>query len=161
MAIIVSTAGAVFFDCAPVPARWFADERAFGIFAGPDPLIARSAARHSAGVLVEGTRGFHCAATGSRPRMPDESVHSTPKVKLGFLWGLILGAVCFVISVVVGMNLGPRHNWVFPLLNAIALVLASLLALRKYNESGIARGTVIALSLVFLVNAICGIGWMH
>jgi hypothetical protein len=93
--------------------------------------------------------------------MPDESVHSTPKVKLGFLWGLILGAVCFVISVVVGMNLGPRHNWVFPLLNAIALVLASLLALRKYNESGIARGTVIALSLVFLVNAICGIGWMH
>jgi len=37
----------------------------------------------------------------------------------------------------------------------------SLLALRKYNESGIARGTVIALSLVFLINAICGIGWMH
>ncbi len=59
MAVIVSTgAGAVFFDCAPVPTRWFVDEPAFGIFAGPDPLIARSAAKHSAGALVEGTRGF-------------------------------------------------------------------------------------------------------
>jgi hypothetical protein len=93
--------------------------------------------------------------------MPDESVHSTQKVALGFVLGLITSAVCFVIAVVVGMGLGSRHNWVFPLLNAIALVLASLLALRKYNESGIARGTVIALSLVFLINAICGIGWMH
>ena len=41
------------------------------------------------------------------------------------------------------------------------ICLASLLALRKYNESGIARGMVIALSLVFLINAICGIVWMH
>jgi 4-amino-4-deoxy-L-arabinose transferase-like glycosyltransferase len=93
--------------------------------------------------------------------MPDESVHSTQKVALGFLLGLVLGGVCFVIAVVVGMNLGPRHNWVFPLLNAIALILVSLHAVRKYHESGFARGTVIALSLVFLVNAICGIGWMH
>ena len=74
--------------------------------------------------------------------MPDESVHSTGKVALGFFLGLILSAVCFVIAVVVGMNLGSRLNWVFPLLNAIALLLASLLALRKYNESGVARGTV-------------------
>jgi hypothetical protein len=93
--------------------------------------------------------------------MPDESVHSTGKVALGFFLGLILGAVCFVIAVVVGMNLGSRHNWVFPLLNAIALVLASLLALRKYNESGISRGMVIALSIVFLINAIGGIGSMR
>jgi heme/copper-type cytochrome/quinol oxidase subunit 4 len=93
--------------------------------------------------------------------MPDESVHSTQKVVLGFILGLILSAICFVIAVVVGMTLGSRHSWVFPLLNAIALILVSLYALSKYNESGIARGTVIALSLVFLVNAICGIGWMH
>lgn len=93
--------------------------------------------------------------------MPDESYHSTRKVALGFLLGLILSAICFVIAVIVGMNLGSRHNWVFPLLNAIFLILASLSALNKYNESGIARGVVIALSLVFLVNAICGIGWMH
>jgi len=77
------------------------------------------------------------------------------------LFGLILSGICFVIAVVVGMTLGSRHSWVFPLLNAIALILVSLYALSKYNESGIARGTVIALSLVFLVNAICGIGWMH
>jgi heme/copper-type cytochrome/quinol oxidase subunit 4 len=93
--------------------------------------------------------------------MPDESVHSTKKVALGFVLGLFLSALCFVIAVNIGMNLRHQHNWVFPLLNAIALVLASLLALREYNESGIARGTVIALSLVFLVNAICGIAWMH
>ncbi len=66
-----------------------------------------------------------------------------------------------MIAVVVGMTLRFRHDWAFPLLNAIALILMSLYALRKYNESGIARGTVIALSLVFLINAICGIGWMH
>lgn len=93
--------------------------------------------------------------------MPDETVHSTRKVALGFLLGLILSAVCFVIAVVAGISLRSRHNWVFPLLNAILLILASTAALNKYNESGIARGTVIALSLVFLVNAICGIGWMH
>jgi len=93
--------------------------------------------------------------------MPDESAGSTRKVVLGFLLGLILSAVCFVITVGVGLTLRSRHNWVFPLLNAILLILASITALNKYNESGIARGTVIALSLVFLVNAICGIGWMH
>jgi hypothetical protein len=52
-------------------------------------------------------------------------------------------------------------DWVFPLLNAVMLVLVSLFALRKYKESGLARGTVIALCLVFLVNAICGIVYMH
>lgn len=70
--------------------------------------------------------------------MPDESGHTTQKVALGFLLGLILSVVCFVIAVVVGMNLRARHDWVFPLLNAIALVVVSLFALRKYNESGIA-----------------------
>ena len=80
---------------------------------------------------------------------------------LGFLLGLITSAVCFVITVSVGLTLRSRHNWVFPLLNAILLIVASIAALNKYNESGIARGTVIALLLVFLVNAICGIGWMH
>jgi heme/copper-type cytochrome/quinol oxidase subunit 4 len=93
--------------------------------------------------------------------MPDESIHSTQKVALGFLLGLILSALCFVIAVVVGMSLGARRNWVFPLVNAVALILVSLYAVSKYHESGIARGTVIALSLVFLVNAICGIGWVH
>jgi hypothetical protein len=93
--------------------------------------------------------------------MPDESGHSTQKVALGFLLGLILSAFCFVIAVGVGLALRSRGAWVFPLLNGVALVLVSLFALSKYNESGIARGTVIALSLVFLVNAICGIGWVH
>lgn len=95
--------------------------------------------------------------------MPDESVHSTDRVVLGFILGLLLSAACFVITVLIGLQLFPRQDqWgVFPLLNAIVLVLASLYALRKYNESGVARGTVIALSLVFLVNAICGIGWIH
>lgn len=93
--------------------------------------------------------------------MSDDSVHSTKKVALGFMLGLILSALCFVIAVGVGLALSSRHAWVFPLLNAVALILVSLFALSKYNESGIARGTVIALSLVFLVNAICGIGWVH
>lgn len=93
--------------------------------------------------------------------MPDESVRSTRKVALGFVLGLITSAVCFAIAVSVGLALRSRHNWVFPLLNATALTLASLFALSKYNESSVARGAVIALSLVFLVNAICGIGWMH
>ena len=93
--------------------------------------------------------------------MPDESVHSTQKVALGFILGLALSAACFVIAVFVGVTLRSRHSWVFPLLNAIALILVSLYAIREYKESGIARGTVIALSLVFLVNAICGIGRMR
>ena len=93
--------------------------------------------------------------------MPDESVHSTANVALGFLLGLITSAACFVIAVYVGLALKSRHDWVFPLLNAAALVLVSLFALRKYNESGIARGAVIALSLIFLINAICGIVYTH
>jgi uncharacterized membrane protein YjdF len=93
--------------------------------------------------------------------MPDESVRSTQKVALGFILGLALSAICFVIAAYVGMALRSRHLWLLPLLNAIVLILATLSAFSKYNESGIARGMVIALSLVFLVNAICGIGWMH
>jgi hypothetical protein len=93
--------------------------------------------------------------------MPDESVHSTQKVVLGLVLGLILSGICFAIAVGVGMALQPRQGWVFPLLNAIVLILVSLYSVSKYNESGIARGTVIALSAVFLLNAICGIGWMH
>jgi hypothetical protein len=92
--------------------------------------------------------------------MPDESVHSTQKVALGFVLGLILSAGCFMVAVVVGVALKSSKSWTFPLFNAIALILVSLYALRKYRESGVARGAVIALSLVFLVNAICGI-WLR
>ena len=80
---------------------------------------------------------------------------------LGFGLGLIGGILCFAITVVVGMTFQSKHGWVFPLLNAIALILAGIIALRNYNESGVARGAVIALSLVFLLNAICGIAFMR
>jgi len=43
--------GAVFFDCAPVPASMVVDEPALES-CWTDPLVARSAAKHSAGVLV-------------------------------------------------------------------------------------------------------------
>jgi hypothetical protein len=46
---------------------------------------------------------------------------------------------------------------------AIRLSTAATHVVRHFEVSRvtIARGAVIALSLVFLVNAICGIGWMH
>jgi hypothetical protein len=44
--------------------------------------------------------------------MSDDNVHSTQKVALGFILGLIVSALCFVIAVVVGMNLRARHDWV-------------------------------------------------
>ena len=93
--------------------------------------------------------------------MSEVRQQSALKVALGFGLGLIGGALCFAITVVVGLTFQSRHGWVFPLLNAIALMLAGIIALRNYNESGVARGAVIALSLVFLLNAICGIAFMH
>ncbi len=41
--------------------------------------------------------------------MPDESVHSTQKVVLGFILGLILSGICFVIAAQLGLPTSKRN----------------------------------------------------
>jgi len=78
---------------------------------------------------------------------------------LGFLIGLGIGVGCFVMTLVLAMNIPGMGGWPFPVLNGAALMVAGYFAARNFNESGMARarGVVIALSLVFLLNGICGV----
>jgi hypothetical protein len=94
--------------------------------------------------------------------MPDENEAMRPgRIALGVVLGFVLGAVCFVIAICVGLAIGSPHQWIFPLLNAFLLAGAFLLALKNYSDSGLARGIVIALSLVFILNTICGIVYIR
>jgi hypothetical protein len=93
--------------------------------------------------------------------MYDEEPNPTGKIMLGFLLGLALAFACFTVSVITMLTIRIRQDWIFPLLNAIMLAVAGVVALRYYKQSGLARGCVIALALVFALNTICGVTYLH
>lgn len=83
------------------------------------------------------------------------------QVILGFLFGVVISLVCLFLAIVLGWNLGAKRGWVFPLLNAIGLIVAGFVALRRMRESSYALGIVIALALAFILNTVCGAFYMH
>jgi uncharacterized membrane protein YccC len=90
---------------------------------------------------------FETQPEGNRP--------STGEVILGFLLGILASLLCLFFCVFLGSTLGGRP-WTFPVINGLALVGVGIMALRKVRESSYALGVVIAVSLMFLLNAACG-----
>ena len=87
-----------------------------------------------------------------------ETAESSPRsilqVTLGSLLGILVCVGCLVLSTLLGAALGLRDSWMFPGLNAIALVASGLVALRKVNNSSYPEGVLIAVSVAFILNAL-------
>lgn len=76
----------------------------------------------------------------------------------GLLGGTIAVVVCgfFLLSVLVRI----RAVWLVPLANAALLVLLGYFALKSGADRGFARGLVVGFSLIFVLNAICGVSML-
>ncbi|MGA2746013.1 MAG: hypothetical protein ABSE44_15050 [Candidatus Sulfotelmatobacter sp.] len=92
---------------------------------------------------------------------PEKTPRSTLEVVLGCLLGVLISLGCLFFSIFLGMNLGQGHRWLFPVLNAAALAVAGIVALRQMRDSSYALGVVIALSLAFLLNTACGVAFFR
>ena len=91
---------------------------------------------------------------------PEVKSFSVLKVMLGFALGLLLSLGFFFAALFVGPAAG-RKMWMVPVLNGIALATACIVSLRSSDESGLARGALLAFSVVFCLNAICGVSFLR
>jgi hypothetical protein len=87
---------------------------------------------------------------------PGKTPRSTLEAVLGFLLGVLLSLGWLFFTIFLAMTINPRHGWLYPVLNAVGLLVAGIGALRKMRESSYALGVVIALALAFIVNTACG-----
>jgi uncharacterized membrane protein YccC len=92
---------------------------------------------------------------------PEKTPRSTIEVILGFLLGVVISLACLFAAIFLGAMIYPRHSWLFPVLNALGLILAGIVALRHMKESTYALGIVISLSLAFLLNTACGVAFLR
>jgi hypothetical protein len=93
--------------------------------------------------------------------MSDSPVITGVSIFVGFLVGLMISGGCLLFSIWLGQVTRAVSEWIYPVTNGALIVVAGFLALRYYQRSGIARGVVVAVGLVFLVNGICGLTLMH
>ncbi len=93
--------------------------------------------------------------------MSDNPQITGVSIFVGFLAGLMLGGVCIALAIWLGEMMLPRSNWIFPVTNGALIVVSGFVALRYYLNSGIARGVVLALGVIFLLNGLCGLALMH
>lgn len=77
---------------------------------------------------------------------------------LGFLLGVLASLLCLTFCILWGSTFG-GPNRLFPVINGLALLGVGIIALRKVRESSYALGVLIAVSLVFLLNAAGGVAF--
>jgi len=91
---------------------------------------------------------------------PEKTPRSTKEVVLGFLLGVVISLGCLFAAIFLGMTMS-GYKWLFPVLNALGLLVAGIVALRYMKESSYAFGIVIALALAFLLNTACGVAFFR
>jgi len=74
----------------------------------------------------------------------------------GMLLGIIVGLACIAVDFVIAPA-AMRHPFLFPVANAIVLIVAATFAIKRVHDGGLGRGLLISLSLIFILNAICGV----
>jgi hypothetical protein len=82
---------------------------------------------------------------------PENNPRSILQVALGFLLGILVCVGCLFFSILLAAVLRVRL-WMFPVLNAIALVASGLVALRNASKSSYPEGVLIAVSVAFILN---------
>ncbi|MGA2103001.1 MAG: hypothetical protein ABSG34_17970 [Candidatus Sulfotelmatobacter sp.] len=91
---------------------------------------------------------------------PEKPSRSTIQVFLGFLLGVLGSLVFLFFAIPLGGIFGSGHTWLFPVFNAIGLIVAIVIALREVRESSYALGFVIALSLALLLDGACAVAFL-
>jgi hypothetical protein len=89
----------------------------------------------------------------------DDKSGATLQVLVGFLLGLLIGLGCLLLAILLGLALRVGHAWLFPAFNAVALVIAGIIAMRRVRKSSYAQGVVIALALALMLDAACGVAF--
>src|SRR5215469_6023253 len=83
----------------------------------------------------------------------------------GFGLGLVLSLGMLFLAVVIGSLIGENllngHKpWIFPAIEAVLLVVAGFLAFQRFDDSGLARGIVIGLSMALVLDGVCGVAML-
>ena len=84
---------------------------------------------------------------------PKKHARSNLQVFLGFLLGIVASLGCLFVAIFFGKALEERGRWVYPAINAVALIVVGMFALKRVRESRLAVGAVLALSLALVVDA--------
>jgi len=86
---------------------------------------------------------------------PEKPARSNLQVLLGFLLGIVAGLGCLFVAIFFGKAFGDdqRGRWIYPAIDAIALILLGIFALKRVRDSSFALGAVIALALALLFDA--------
>jgi hypothetical protein len=84
---------------------------------------------------------------------PEKPAGSKLQVFLGFLLGIVASLGTLFLAIFFGTVFEHRGRWVYPAINAIALIVVGIFALKRVRESKLALGAVIALALALLLDA--------
>ena len=84
---------------------------------------------------------------------PKKPARFNLQVFLGFLLGIVASLGCLFLAIFFGQFFEQRGRWIYPAINAVALIVVGIFALRRVRESDLALGAVIALSLALLFDA--------
>jgi hypothetical protein len=88
---------------------------------------------------------------------PEKPSRFKLQVFLGFLLGVVASLACFFSAIFLGFTLRANRTGLYPILVAVGLIAAWILALRNMRQSSYAFGAVIALSLALLLDAACAV----
>lgn len=84
---------------------------------------------------------------------PEKPARSHLQIVLGFLLGIVASLGCLFLAIFFGQAFEQSGRWIYPAINAIALIVVGIFALKRVRESKLAVGAVIALSLALLLDA--------
>ena len=84
---------------------------------------------------------------------PEKPPRSNLQLFLGFLLGVVASLGCLFLALFFGKAFEQHGSWIYPAINAIALILVGIFALKRVRESSLALGAVIALSLALVLDA--------
>jgi hypothetical protein len=87
---------------------------------------------------------------------PEKPPRSNVQVLLGFVLGIAASLLCLFLAIFLG-SLFKAGNWIYPTIEAIALIGIGIFAARRVPESSLALGVVIALSLALLLDGVCAV----
>ena len=85
---------------------------------------------------------------------PEKSSRSNLHVFLGFLLGIVASLLCLFVAIFLGALMQGRM-WIYPMINAIALIFVGMFAMRRARQSSLAEGALISLSVALLLDAGC------
>jgi hypothetical protein len=90
--------------------------------------------------------------------MEDERPFSVGQLIKGFFAGLLIGAACLALDLLLGLVLGGTHfRFLGSVVIAFLLIGIAAVAVKRSRDSGFLRGMLISISLAFIVCTICGV----